>query len=319
MFRRNQPDDDPFAALNEANKRGSTTISSGTASPSSGDGAGAGPASDSAFGAAPAGVPGTPKRRSNAPLVLLTLLLAFGAAGALVHFSTSPADTADADGAYFTGPQRTDETSAGDERPREETKPRPQDLVQAAGFADALARIQNRLQRGERVWLLRVARDDVNALTRTRDGDQRSINVSTRFGIRVNDAGSAGSHRGMPLGRISPLAPAAAVRNAARQARVSPRQFDYMVMSTPLIPGDGRRPDWQVFFRDVPDAKRQWVASLDGRTVGLPGWKRTTTTSSLTITTNGKTRTITGAQAQRIVDCVRRAGTDGARIRRCLP
>ncbi len=90
MFRRNQPDEDPFAALNEANKRGSTTITSGTASPSSGDGAGAGPASDSAFGAAPAGVPGTPKRRSNAPLVLLTLLLAFGAAGALVHFSDQP-------------------------------------------------------------------------------------------------------------------------------------------------------------------------------------------------------------------------------------
>ncbi len=87
----------------------------------------------------------------------------------------------------------------------------------------ALARIQNRLQRGERVWLLRVARDRRHRAhaPRATATSARSTSSSPLRTIRVSDAGSAGSHRGMPLWRISALAPAAAVRNAARKAGVS--------------------------------------------------------------------------------------------------
>jgi len=321
MFRRKQ-DDDPFAALNEANERGTTTITSGTAAPprAAASAGGSGDDGSAAFGSS-APAPRAPKRRRNAPLVLLTIVASLGGAGALLHFSDSPADEA-GEGAYFTGPQRDRDSGPGrttasePERERPPAEPRRVDLVQPAGFGEALARIQQRLRGGERVWLLRVARDRVNALTRLRDGDQRSIDVDADLSTRATDSGSAGSHRGIPLSRISALAPATATRNAARRAHVSPRKLDYLVMTTPIIPGD--RPDWQLFFRDVPAPDSHFAASLDGRTVKRPG-EQSTTTSTLTITTNGRTRTITGAQAQRIGDCIRRAGSDGARIRRCLP
>ncbi len=188
--------------------------------------------------------------------------------------------------------------------------------MQPRGFGAALSQIERKLRGGERVWLLRVDRTRVTALTRLRDGDQRSISVTGELETTVNDAGSAGPRRGIPVQRISALAPSQATRNAARKAGISPRKLDYLVMTTPIIPGD--KADWQLFFRDVPQRDNHFSASLDGRTVQRPG-EQSTTTSTLRITTNGKTRTISGAQAQRITDCIRRAGTDSARIQRCLP
>lgn len=308
MFRRNTgEDEDPFAALNAANERGSTTIATGGGAPAGGASAPSEPAGER-----------PPKQRSNALLVLLIVVASLGGGGALVHFSESPVE----DGAYFTGPQRVEasEPGTGDGTPTAadtpQAEPTRRDLVQPAGFGAALARIEDRLRGGERVWLLRVARDRVNALTRLRNGDQRSIDVDAELATRVTDSGSAGSHRGIALSRISALAPSAAARNAARAARISTRKLDYLVMSTSIIPGETA--DWQVFFRDVSARDSHFAASLDGRTVRRPG-ESSTTTSTLRITSNGRTRTITGAQAQRITDCIRRAGTDGARIRRCLP
>lgn len=335
MFRRKQDDDDPFAALKEANERGTTTLTSGSAAPPrasvGGEGAhgsahgstqGSGRSGDdgsAAFGAPAVRRARAPERHRNAPLVLLTIVVSLGAAGALVSLSGSPADQG-SDGAYFSGPQRDEEDggsrSGGGEGGGGGTASKRVDLVQAIGFGGALAEIEGRLRRGERVWLLRVARDRVNALTRLPNGDQRSIDVDDSFGTRVTDSGSAGSHRGIPLSRVSALAPSLATTLAARQARISPRKLDYLVMTTSIVPGG--KADWQLFFRGVPQRDRHFAASLDGMTVRRPG-ASSTTTSTLRITTNGKTRTISGAQAQRITACIRRAGSDGARIQRCLP
>ncbi|MDO8184307.1 hypothetical protein Q5424_10975 [Conexibacter sp. JD483] len=335
MFRRKQDDDDPFAALKEANARGETRISTGGPAPADPSGGGSASAGDSgpprprpepivlggSGDGAPSGVPGTPKRRRNGPLVLLTLVASVAAAGALVVLSDSPADTASERGWFREGGSETGSgTDGGGKQGGEKqgggTPAERVDLVQPTGFGSALSLIERRLRGGERVWLLRVARDRVNALTRLRNGDQRSIDVAADLSTRVTDSGSAGSHKGMPVQQISAFAPSLATRNAAAKAGISTRKLDYLVMTTPFIAGD--KADWQIFFRGVSERDSHFSASLDGRTVRRPG-EQSTTTSTLRITTNGRTRTISGAQAQRISACIRRAGGDGARIRRCLP
>jgi hypothetical protein len=343
MFRRRQDDEDPFAALNEANARGEARIAGGDATTArpSGDStssrASAGGATrprpdpivraqapsraGGPVASAPAGVPGAPRQRRNGPLVLLTVVAAVAASGALVVFSASPADDR---GGRVSGEQRGDGGSSsssgsggsGGDKQDGGTQAEHADLVEGSGFGGALAEIRDELRRGERVWLLRVARDRVNALTRLPNGDQRSIDVDDSFGVRVTDSGSAGSHRGIPLSRISALAPSLATTLAARQAGISERKLDYLVMTTPILPGG--KADWQIFFRDVRERDRHFSASLDGMKVRRPG-EGSTTSSTLRITTNGRTRTISGAQAERISACIRRAGSDGARIQRCLP
>ncbi|MDW5597613.1 hypothetical protein VSS74_24900 [Conexibacter stalactiti] len=317
MFGGKQDDDDPFAALKEAAERGSTRVTSGAAAPSHGD---EGNVSSTPLAQVPGGDRG--RRRGNAGLVLLLVALSLGGAGAAIYLAerdaTENATRADR-GERPAGDERGDDgpgQSGSDDDPAPD--PRHFDLVRPTGFARALRAIEPELRPGEGVRMLRVAHDRVNAFTRTRSGAQRMIDVDDELQTSSRDAGQAGSHRGMSLSRVPATAPSQAVARAARQGGFPASKLDYLVMSTPLISGDV---EWSLFFRGVAQRNTHWIAQLDGRKVWRPGEKPGTTTSSssVTIRRNGSTTTLTGADAQRINDCIRRAGSDGAKIQACLP
>jgi hypothetical protein len=320
-----QEDEDPFAALKEASERGSTHIAGGESPRPSG---GEGNLNAATGSKPPRRNGGGARRRSNAGLVLLLLLLSIGGAGAAVW--SAERSTTDSDARAGERPSSDGRGESG-ERPGasgdgEEGDPRRFDLVRPAGFARALRAIEPELRRGEGVRMLRVARDRVNAFTRTRNGDQRIVDVDDELETSVRDAGQAGSHRGMPPSRIPATAPSQAAARAARQGGFPARKLDYLVMTTPLISGET---EWQVFFRGVPERNSHWVAQLDGRKVWRPGEQPGTTTGSgsssvtssgsVTIRRDGRTTTLTGADARRLNDCIRRAGNDGAKIQACLP
>lgn len=320
MFGGKQDDDDPFAALKEAAERGSTRVTSGS-SPQSHDAAGN--VSATPLAQMPGGNRG--RRRGNAGLVLLLIALSLGGAGAAIHLAERDAseNSAQAGDARSAGDQRGEngDDSPGQSGSDDDPAPAPQrfDLVRPNGFERALWAIEQKLRPGEGVRMLRVAHDRINAFTRTRNGAQRIVDVDDELGTATRDAGQAGSHRGMSLARVPATAPSQAVARAARQGGFPARKLDYLVMSTPLISGDV---EWQLFFRGVAQRNTHWVAQLDGRKVWRPGEKPGTTTtssSSVTIRRNGATTTLTGADAQRINDCIRRAGNDGAKIQECLP
>jgi hypothetical protein len=346
MFRRKQDDEDPFAALKEAAERGTTHIGGARASAGAGSADSGGSAGGTrerrteprplTLGDEPAllRVPAAPRSRrgSDRLLVLLFVLLALGGAGALVWQSERDADeqaiaASDRDEPGETSGSGDDDRARGDdERARE---PRRADLLRPAGFRQALRRIRAELRPGERVWMLRVARDRINSLTALPGGDQRMVDVAADLSVTVREAGHAGSHTPLPLTRIDPRAPARALRGAVARGGMPASRFDYMVVSG--LPAVFRQaPDWSLFFRDVSERNHHWTAPLSGAPVTRPGESvttsgsgstttRTSSSSSLTITRNGRTTTLTGADAQRISDCIRRAGTDGAAIQRCLP
>jgi hypothetical protein len=318
MFRRKQEDEDPFAALKDAAERGSATVTTGNESAS----ASVGGDRDERASTQVTGVPGTaPDRRgSNRFLVVLTIVLSLGGAAALVWASEPDGPAGAAAVPALVGddapPQdRPSKTSSGKAEP---PPPRHHDLLRPAAFRQALHRIQQRLMPGERVWLLRLAQNRINANTRLRDGRQRLIDVDDGLSVAATAAGSAGSRRGIALSRIDPDAPARAQRKAAAQGRFSARKLDYLVMNAPVFPGDP--PDWSLFFSGVSARNSHWIASLDGRTVSRPGEQPGADGGdSLTIRTDAGTTTLTGEQARQVNACIRGAGTDGRKIRECLP
>ncbi|ADB54217.1 hypothetical protein [Conexibacter woesei] len=329
MFGRRRDDEDPFAALRDQAPGATTHV--GAPRPD--------PASLGHPDGGNGGTGGDPERRrprsrrvSDRFLILLTVLLALGGAGALVWMSERDANErgvgderagGGASGRSGSGSERggagdSDETR-GDGRGSNRA-----DFVQPVWMGDAIERVQSQLKRGERIGLLRVARDRVNAYTVLRDGRQRLISVDDELEVDTTSAGFAGSRRGVPLAAIDPQAPSRAVRGAARKGRFSPRKLDYLVLVAPII--SGMETSWSLFFTDVAQRNRQWTAGRSGAPVLRLGERPpsgTTTssnsTSSLTITRNGRTIKLDGAEAQRISACVRRAGTDAAKIQRCLP
>lgn len=342
MFRRKQDDEDPFAALKEAAERGSSRISGGASA------SGGGTSSDGGelrteprpltLGDEQLRVPKEPRSRRGTDrlLVLLFVLLALGGAGALVGQSEQDADEQAIADSGRSGPGEAAAADDGDDdRPGDDAgagdpaEPRRLDLVRPAGFRQALRRIRAELRPGERVWMLRVTHDRIDSFTALRNGDQRMVDVADDLSVTVREAGHAGSHTALPLTRIDAAAPSRAIRGAVARGGMPASRFDYMVVLGP--PAVFREaPDWSLFFRDVARRNHHWKAPLSGAPVTRPGESvttsgsgstttRTSSSSSLTITRNGRTTTLTGADAQRITACVRRAGTDGAAIQRCLP
>jgi hypothetical protein len=335
MFRRKQEDEDPFAALKDATERGSTTVATGGSPSSSASSASAGSSSglggDGPSATQVSGVPGSARDRrgNNGFLVLLTIVLALGGAGALVWLSEGDAP-AGADAGYFTStpggappdePWGDDEGS--DDKPSDPPKEAHYDLLRPATFKQALNGIERQLRPAERVYLLRIARDRINASTRLRNGRQRQIDVDDALQVQTREAGFAGSHRGMPLSQLDPQAPALAVRKAAATGGFPASRLDYLVLLSPLFPGD--TPRWSLFFRDVAPRNAHWIASLDGRALSRPGEQPASTGSgstrsdSITIRTDRGTTTLTGEDARRVGDCIQRAGSDGSAIQECLP
>lgn len=327
MFRRKQDDEDPFAALKDAAERGSTRVTSGNAEATastghSGDESGATASSSSQV----TGVPGSsPRRRGNAFLVLLTIVVSLGAAAALLLFSKSDMPGESGSALVGDGPSSGDDPG-GTGSPGTTTKGKPPapkhyDLVQPAGFKRALGGVQRKLKSGERVWLIRVARDRININTRLPNGDQRLINVDDELKVDATTAGSAGDRTGIALGRIDPQAPSRAVRGVVARGGGPARRLDYLVLVSSSFPGDA--PTWSLFFRSGSQTNTQWTARLDGRGAHRPGEASNSgsgsTSNSVTIRTDHGTTTLTGDQAQRVMACVRRAGSDGAKIQACLP
>ncbi|MDO8213717.1 hypothetical protein [Conexibacter sp. CPCC 206217] len=337
MFRRKQDEEDPFAALKDAAERGSPTIASAKASTSSGNvGASASVGGDRGDHGAPQvdGVPGAPRGRrgSNALLVFLTIVLALGGAGALVYFSEADTPTGAHDGGSFSesgsgsdaGDSPSGDGQGSSDEQGDDGTPRPTrryDLMRPATFKQALNGIQKKLKPGERVWLLRLAPDRINSSTRLRNGDQRLIDVDDELNVGVQQAGSAGERIGLRLSQVDPQAPSRAVRKAAAQGRFPARKLDYLVLMSPFSPGD--QPDWSLFFRDVSARNSHWKANFGGRTVYRPGEQPGQTSASrddsVTIRTDSGTQTLTGAEARRVMTCVRNAQGNGGDIQRCLP
>lgn len=338
MFRRKQDEEDPFAALKEAAERGSTHVAGGSRPASAGDERRSEPRPLSLDDTASTlHVPERPRSRrgSDRLLVLLFVLLALGGAGALVWQSERDADDqaiADSDQPGAGDPSGSDDAAGetGDDRERDADdaaardpeQPRRVNLVGPAGFRQALRRIRAELRPGERVWMLRVTRDRIGSYTVLRNGDQRMVDVAADVSVTVREAGHAGSRTPLPLTRIDPNAPSRALRGALARGGMPASRFDYMVLAGPAAVFR-QAPEWSLFFRDVARRNYHWRAPLSGAPVARPGEATTRTSSrsssSLTITRNGRTTTLTGADAQRISACVRRAGTDGAAIQRCLP
>lgn len=319
MFGRRRDEEDPFAALRDQRPGATTHVGAprpdpaahGHPSRASGDGS--------------ERTPPRSRRGSDGFLVLLTVLLALGGAGALVWQSERDADRrgvgdARVDGGSGAGASGTERD--GGDAPGSGSSTRA-DFLQPVWMGDAIERVRGELRRGERIGLMRVARDRVNAYTVERDGRQRVISVDTDLGVDATAAGFAGSRRGLPLAAIDSEAPARAVRGAARKGRFSTRRLDYLVLVAPSI--SGMAAEWSLFFTGVAPRNRQWTAGLSGapvRRLGEQPRVGTTTSSSstsLTITRNGRTVKLDGAEAQRISACVRRAGTDADAIQRCLP
>lgn len=328
MFRRKQDEEDPFAALKDAAERGSTRVTSGNAEATASTGHSDGESGGKVTSSQVTGVPGSsrPRRRSNAFLVLLTIVVSFGGAAALVLMSEGDMPGGDGSAASGDGPVVSGDDSGGDgdSSPGTTTKappPKHYDLVQPAGFKGALGAVQRKLKSGERVWLIRVARDRININTRLPNGDQRLINVDDELHADATTAGSAGDRAGIPLGRIDVQAPSRAVRRVAAKGGVAPRRLDYLVLFSSSFPGDA--PTWSLFFRSGSQTNTQWIASLDGRSVHRPGEASDSgsgsSSNSVTIRTDDGTTTLTGDQAQRVMACVRKAGSDGAKIQECLP
>lgn len=329
MFRRKQDDEDPFAALKEAAERGSAHVVGGSRPAASGEPRRSEPRPLHADEAtASVGAPQRPRSRrgSDRLLVLLFVLLALGGAGALVWQSERDADEQAIASSERPGageaPGAGGSAGDGDRDEGGADAPRRLDLVQPAGFRRALGRIRAELQPGERVWMLRVTHDRIDSYTALRNGDQRTIDVADDLSVTVREAGHAGSRTPLALTRIDPAAPTRAIRGAVARGGMPIARFDYMVVSGP--PAVFRQaPDWSLFFRDVARRNYFWKAPLSGAPVTRPGESTTTTrtssSSNLTITRNGRTTTLTGADAQRITACIGRAGTDGAAIQRCLP
>jgi hypothetical protein len=330
MFRRRQEDEDPFAALKEAAARGSTHV--GNAQPR--------PAGDAPAGErrteprplhlgedpAPLRVPraSRDRRGSDRLLVLLTLVLVGGGTAALVAASDGP-------GATGTGTAAGD-GKAGDSAqvdPAVQPQPAvgPQDgggrprtvaLVRPAGMRATLRVLRRALKPGEQVLTLRVAPDRTAASVAGRDGRQRILKVSPALAVEPVAAGTVPpSFPRVRLAQVDPQAPWRAVRGAARTGRFPASKLDYLV----LVPSSaaGRGATWSLFFTGVPAGDGSWIADGDGGAVRRTGQAGTTTSSSVTITTNGRRVQLDGAQAERIMRCVRDAGSDAERIQRCLP
>lgn len=330
MFRRRREEEDPFAALKDAAERGAAHVAARPAD-----------SSRAAFGEEPRRTeprplhldedpspltvppPARSRRGSDRLLVLLTILLALGGAGALVWQSEGDADVHA--GAATPGPGDDGLTGSGKDGAGPGGKDgAPADLVRPAGFAAALRAVRGELRPRERVWMVRVARDRLTAYTALPDDRQRLVTVDADRSVRADDGGHVGAHTALTLSRLDPEAPSGAVRAAARRGRFSTAKLDYLLLMGP--PAVFREPPtWSVYFTGVPRRDRHWTAALDGSSPHRPGESTgsgsTTTSSSsrLTITRNGRTVRLDGAQAQRITRCVQRAGTDAAAIQRCLP
>ena len=281
MFRRKQ-DDDPFAALKEAAERGTTQVASTATRPAGDgdDGRGRTAPRPLALGDASLPLPGAQRSRrgSDGLLVLLTVVLVLGGGGALVWQSQRAADEqlARAGGGNAaddaaTGAGRGDGAAQTD-APAEPAPAQavPVDLVRPAGFARAIGAIRRELRPGERVWLLRVARDRVNASTALPDGGQRLVNVADDLSVTVYDAGEAGDHTALPLTKIPAGAPSRAVRGAAAKGGLPAAALDYLVMTG--LPAVFREaPSWSLFFRDTGRRPDRFTAPLAGAPVTVAG------------------------------------------------
>jgi hypothetical protein len=279
VFRRKQDDEDPFAALKEATERGATRVAS-TASRRADDGDGARTGTQPrplALDQASLPLPAAQRSRrgSDGLLVLLTVALVLGGGGALVWQSQRAADEQLARAAGHgseAGVDRPGDDDAVTDRPAEPAPAQavPYDLVGPAGFERAIRAIRGELRSGERVWLLRVARDRVSAITALPDGRQRLVNVADDLSVDVNVAGEAGDHTALPLTKIPAGAPARAVRGAAAKGGLPAEKLDYLVMNG--LPAVFREaPSWSLFFRATGRRPDHFTAPLAGAPVSVPG------------------------------------------------
>jgi hypothetical protein len=296
--------------------------------------------STAATGTGPVGVPRDEARRAkphSALFVFLLLVLALG--GGALAITVSERDmpaTSDAAAVPGTAHGRASGPGArADARdgasgnaaapaagqPVAPSAAKPADFTTPAGFRRALAIARGRLRPGEHVNLLRLARDRVDLTTRLRNGRQRMLDVDADGSVLVNDAGFASTRDYLKLGGIDVAAPQRAVRAAAARGRFPASKLDYLVLLTPIVPG--QPVTWEAYFRGVAPRDSHWTADVHGRGPYRPGLDptpgRSHVTDSLSITANGHTVELTGAQAERVSACIQRAGADAAKIDACLP
>lgn len=325
-----QEDEDPFASLRDgtagASARPSTRRDVSDHSTLSGV---PGAEDEPAAGRAPGSKVLRRRRGSDRLLALLFVLVAAGGSAALIVNAEREAP-AGAGASADRAPEAGDDPSrpgAGDAQQRADDDraarpPRRYDLVRPAGMRRALARLRRTMGPNEVLDTIRVSSDRVSTTVHSpRSERQRVITVTDDLDVTATAAGRRDG-RGMRLAQIDAAAPWRAAQAAARSGGFGVGKLDYVAMAAPIIPGDA--PTWSVFFDGVRLRNSHWIASLDGRTAHRPGEQpasgsTTTSSSTLTVRRNGATTTYSGAEAQRISDCIRRAGSDGAAIQRCLP
>ncbi|HEY4278134.1 MAG TPA: hypothetical protein VGM91_07950 [Conexibacter sp.] len=278
------------------------------------------------------GVPGTPTRSPGKPhtgvLVLLLLVLSFGGAAAAVAIGerhgdspTAAAHAPIARGHHGSGHSGSAKPAPATPAPKTPTA-RHVDLTTPAAFRAALRKARGSLVPGEAATLLRLTPEQLTITTRTRDGRQRVLDIEHDLGLNVVEAGDAGSRTALSLGGVDTAAPQREIDAAAALGRFPASRIDYLVLMPPIIPGDSI--EWLAYFSGVSPRNSDWTAGAHGRGVHRLGEQpnaggTTSTANSLTITHNGKTTSLSGDLAQRITDCVQRAGTDSAKIQACLP
>jgi hypothetical protein len=146
-------------------------------------------------------------------------------------------------------------------------------LVRAENFARALREIGERMAPGDVVLSLRLSPVRVDANVRDETGQARILNVDAGFGVTSREFGES-TQRGIEVRRIDPAAPQRMFTTVRRLAPARQRDLDYVVLSVPLG-SDPDPPFWNMFLVDVPIARKQWFADLDGTGVRRPGEPRT--------------------------------------------
>jgi hypothetical protein len=142
-------------------------------------------------------------------------------------------------------------------------------LVRAENFARALGRVGDRTQTGDVIVSLRLSPVRVDAQVRDETGRQRILQVDAGFGVTSRDFGES-TQAGIDVRRIDPAGPQRMFATVARLAPAQQKDLDYVVLSVPSG-SDPDPPFWNMFVVNVPIARKQWLADLDGSDVRRPG------------------------------------------------
>lgn len=217
------------------------------------------------------------------------------------------------------GPKPENSASAGPHAVEQVAGDSSKSLYRAKNFAKVIAAL--RREAGPEGVITNLRLDASRANASLRKGTQGEEVILVRGGkVNFKTSGTPSSGNGFSPSALNSKAPLRIAAAIKEQSGFGLDKLDYMVALD--LPSEEKL-QWDAFTTDPQHTN--YLADADGRNVKHPGGGTVdnpgfgSSTGANVPTQGGGTRTFTGKDAQKINECITKAGGDPSKIQACIP